>query len=168
MNETSFTVSNIKTKALPAILWGGSIAGAFDLAFAVIFYGTRGVKPIRVAQSIASGLLGPGAYQGGFRTAALGVLLHFVIALGAASVFFLASRKLTFLLKKPILWGPIFGAAIYLFMHLVVLPLAANPKLRTTSFSLPSACDFLCHIILIGPSIAFAVRHFSQNRNISQ
>jgi hypothetical protein len=45
-----------RPRALAAILWGGAIAGAFDLTYATIFYSFRGVKPIRVSQSIASGL----------------------------------------------------------------------------------------------------------------
>jgi len=62
-----------------------------------------------VSQSIASGLLGPKAYEGGVATAILGVVLHFVIAIGAATVFYLVSRKLTFLTQKPILWDRCMG-----------------------------------------------------------
>lgn len=138
------------------------MAGVIDLSYAILFYGSRGVPPIRIPQSIASGLLGPSAYQGGFRTATLGVFLHFLIACGAASIFFLAAHNYKFLLQNPIVWGPVFGAAIYLFMHFVILPFAANPKLRTTSFSSASACDFLVHILLLGPSIVLAVRRFSR------
>ncbi len=149
-------------RALAAIFWGGAIAGAFDLTYATVFYGLRGVKAIRVSQSVASGLLGPKAYEGGVATAILGVVLHFVIAIGAAAVFYLLSRKLTFLTQKPILWGPLYGAAIYFFMHFVVLPLAANPRFKTTALSIPAVCDFAIHMILIGPSIALAARRFSR------
>ncbi len=153
--------SNRWRGARPAILWGGTIAGAFDLTYAMFFYGSRGVKPIRVAQSIASGLLGPTAYDGGSATAILGVMLHFIIAIGAACVFYLVSRKLIFLTRKPILWGPLYGAAIYFFMHFVVLPLAANPKFRTTTLSTATVSDFAIHMILVGPSIVLAARRFS-------
>ena len=152
-----------RPRALAAILWGGAIAGAFDLTYATIFYSFRGVKPIRVLQSIASGLLGPKAYEGGVATAILGVVLHFVIAIGAATVFYLLSSKLTFLTRKPILWGPVYGAAIYFFMHLVVLPLAASPRFRTTTVSVATVSDFAVHMLLIGPSIALAARRFSPN-----
>jgi len=138
------------------------MAGLLDLTYATTLNALRGVPPIRVLQSIASGLLGPGAYQGGLRTAVWGVVLHFVIALGAASVFFLASRELSFLLEKPFLWGPVFGAGIYAFMHTVVLPLAANPRLHHTAFSFPTVSDFLVHVVLLGPVIVFAVRRFSR------
>ena len=60
----------------------------------------------------------------------LGVVLHFVIALGAATVYYLASRKLTFLVSSAVLCGLIYGALVYLFMHLIVLPLSAAPKGR--------------------------------------
>jgi len=162
VNATSATHSVQRPRALAAILWGGVIAGAFDLTYATVFYSFRGVKPIRVSQSIASGLLGPKAYEGGVATAILGVVLHFVIAIGAATVFYLLSRKLTFLTQKPILWGPLYGAAIYFFMHFVVLPLAANPRFRTTTISIATISDFAVHVILIGPSIALAARRFSR------
>lgn len=148
--------------ALAAILGGGAVAGAIDLTYAIVFYSLRGAKPIRIPQTIASGLLGPKAYDGGFPTAILGVILHFVIAFGAAAVFYLLSRKLVFLTQNPIVWGPLFGAAIYFFMHLVVLPLAANPRIRTTTFSTPAICDFVVHVMLIGPAIVLAIRRFSR------
>ena len=164
MNATSANHSVVqKSRVLAAILWGGAIAGAFDLTYAMAFYGLRGVKPMRVSQSIASGLLGPKAYEGGFTTATLGVVLHFVIAIGAAAVFYLLSRKLTFLTQKPVLWGPLYGAAIYFFMHFVVLPLAANPRFRTTTLSVSTVCDLAIHTILIGPSIALTARRFASN-----
>src|SRR6266852_6812485 len=98
VNATSANHSVVqKSRVLAAILWGGAIAGAFDLTYAMAFYGLRGVKPMRVSQSIASGLLGPKAYEGGFTTATLGEVLHFVLAIGAAAVFYLLSRKLAFL-----------------------------------------------------------------------
>jgi len=90
------------------------------------------------------------------------VLLHFVIAIGAAAVFYLLSRRVAFLIAKPVLWGAFYGAAIYFFMHFVVLPLAANPRFRTTTLSVPTVSDFLIHVMLIGPSIALAARRFSR------
>jgi len=89
-------------------------------------------------------------------------VLHFFIAIGAATVFYLLSRKLTFLVRQPLIWGPVFGAGIYFFMHYVVLPLAANPRFRTTTLSVATVSDFAVHMILIGPSIALAARRFSR------
>lgn len=65
-----------------ALLLGTVVVGSLDAIDAVVFFGLRsGVKPIRIFQSIASGLLGRPAFQGGYQTAALGACLHFFIAL---------------------------------------------------------------------------------------
>jgi hypothetical protein len=34
------------------ILWGGLLAGIFDLTFAFVFYGMRGATPIRILHSM--------------------------------------------------------------------------------------------------------------------
>lgn len=67
---------------------------------------------MRVVQSIASGLLGRAACSGGYRTAALGVVLHFVIALGAAAAFCIGSAKVRWLTQSPWLSGALFGVAV--------------------------------------------------------
>ena len=78
-------------------------------------------------QSIASGVLGLNSYNGGLKTAALGLGLHFIIATGWAAIFYLASRKLKFMVQQPIVSGLLYGIAVYCLMNLVVLPLSAFP-----------------------------------------
>ncbi|MEO7167842.1 MAG: hypothetical protein ABI787_09650, partial [Spartobacteria bacterium] len=63
-----------------AILIGGAIAGILDITYAIGFSAWRGVAPLRLLQSVASGLLGAPAFEGGLPTAALGLFLHFCIA----------------------------------------------------------------------------------------
>ena len=46
-----------------AILWGTLAVGTLDALDAIVFFGLRGVTPLRIFQSIASGLLGRAAYQ---------------------------------------------------------------------------------------------------------
>jgi len=94
---------NTKTKpsrALPAIVTGGLLAGACDIIFAFLFYGNRtpSVPPMRVLQSVASGVFGAGAFTGGAKMAAAGFIFHFLIATIFAAIFYLASRQLTFLI----------------------------------------------------------------------
>jgi hypothetical protein len=67
---------------------GGVIAGVLDLTAAFATWGLKGVNPIIIAQSVASGLLGKDAFHGGLATAALGVVLHFFIACSAAAIFY--------------------------------------------------------------------------------
>ena len=108
-----------------AILFGTLTVGVLDILDAFIFFGLRGVAPIRILQSIASGLLGREAYSGGLTTAALGTLLHFFIAFVVVVTYYLASRRLPFLTRRPWLFGPLYGLLVYAVMNLVVLPLSA-------------------------------------------
>src|SRR5882757_7546194 len=87
------------------LVWGGLIAGTMDITAALVVYGHYGLTPIRLLQGIAAGLLGPRAFEGGLPTALLGLLCHFFIAFGAATVFFLASRSLSFLVQHAVLSG---------------------------------------------------------------
>ncbi len=108
-----------------ALLFGTLTVGVLDILDALIFFGLRGVAPVRILQSIASGLLGREAYQGGLPTAALGMLLHFFIAFVVVAVYYLAGRRLSFLASRPWLFGPLYGLLVYAVMNLVVLPLSA-------------------------------------------
>src|SRR5262249_16718586 len=111
------------------ILWGGLIAGTMDISAAILTYKIRNnVPPIRILQSVASGLLGKDAFAGGVRTAALGLFLHFVIAFGAATVFYLVSRRIPWLIQNAVLAGVLYGIAVQQFMQQVVLPLSAFHK----------------------------------------
>jgi hypothetical protein len=141
-------------KAVPAILWGGLSAGVLDLSAAFLHWG----KPIRITQGIASGLIGPqAAFQGGWGTVALGTALHFLIALSAAAVFYAASRKLTFLTRRAVLWGFLYGIAVYMFMSWIVLPLSAFPK-SNAPFSMSGlVISLLTHMFCVGLPIALAV-----------
>jgi hypothetical protein len=146
------------SRPLPAIFVGGLIVGVLDLTYAIVVYSPK--RPIVIGQTIASGILGANSYSGGARTATLGVVLHFVIALSAATVYYLASRKLTFLITRAIIAGLIYGALVYLFMHIVVLPLSAVPKGRMPLIYQIS--EFVEHLFFVGLPIALSVRHYSR------
>lgn len=142
------------------ILLAGLVAGVLDLTAAVVTTILRGREPRRMLQSIASGLLGLDSYNRGLKTAALGVVLHFIIATGAAAVFYAASRKLTFLVRQPIISGLIYGIAVYFFMNLVVLPLSAFP--HKVTFPLSSLIiGLVVHMLCVGLPIALVVRRYS-------
>lgn len=143
---------------VPAIFVGGLIVGVLDLIYAIVVYSPH--KPILVPQAIASGLLGRKSFTGGVETAALGVALHFLIALGAATVYYLASRKLSFMINRAVLFGLVYGALVYSFMHVVVLPLsAASDGHMAFIYKL---CEFIEHWFCVGLPIALSVRHYSR------
>lgn len=149
---------SVSPRPSAAILVGGLIAGVTDLLYAIVVYSPH--KPILVPQTIASGILGVKSFSGGAQTAALGVLLHFVIALGAATVYYIASRKLEMLIDRAVLLGLLYGALVYLFMHLIVVPLSAVPKGHTPLIY--QATEFVEHWFCVGLPIALSVRHYSR------
>ena len=144
--------------AVPAIVVGGVIVAVVDLLYAIVVYSPR--QPLFILQTIASGLLGPRAYSEGAYSCVLGVLLHFSIALTAATVFFLASRYLRFLITHVVASGLAYGAVVFAVMHMVVLPLSAVPKhgIRPAYMAL----ELVEHLFFVGLPIAFSVRHYSR------
>ena len=148
------------SNAFQAIFWGGLAAGVLDITQAFIGFGIgNGVKPVMILRHIASGLLGAKAYQGGSGTAALGLLLHFVIAFGAATVYYIASRWISFMTTHAVISGLLFGEAVFLFMHFVVVPLSAAPQSRFTLATLITGP--IGHTVLVGLPIALAMRRFA-------
>ncbi|HUX66958.1 MAG TPA: hypothetical protein VMV31_05685 [Terriglobales bacterium] len=94
---------------------------------------------------------------------ALGVLMHFAIAFAWTAVFFLLSRRLPFLLARPRLAGPLFGAVVYLFMTFVAVPLSRVPRL-TAAISLANRINAVLALLLcIGLPIALLTRRWLPN-----
>lgn len=155
------------TKPSPAraILTGGLIAGTLDIAYACVFsYLRSGRTPAVVLQSVASGALGRNAYQGGLRVAALGLGFHFLIALIAAAVFFLASRVIRFMVTHAVTSGILYGAGVYFVMNCVVLRVSAIHA-TTWPWAYPKSVlisGLLIHMLGIGLPIALAVRRYSK------
>jgi hypothetical protein len=112
-----------RARPFETIALGGLAAGTLDLLDALVMTSLNGGAPVRVLQSIASGVLGRSAYEGGVAVAALGLALHFVIAFGAATTYFLATRRLPLLLRHAVPAGLLFGLAVWGFMYFGVLPL---------------------------------------------
>lgn len=161
MSAVSEAVAPPTSRGLQTIFVAGFIAGVLDLTAACVYSWLRaGVSPVRVFHSVASGLLGATAFTGGAMTAALGIVLHFFIATSWATVYYLASRKLSFLVNQPIPAGLIYGVVVYLFMNFVVLPLSAVAR-RPVPIS---ARIIGCLIIMfcIGLPIALIVRKFAR------
>ncbi len=145
-----------RQKLLLPILVGGFAAGAFDLIAAFITFGWG------VPRAIASGLLGSKAFQGGVATWILGVFLQFLIAVSAAAVYCLVSRKLRFLRDHFLVCGLFYGVAIYLVMNLIVLPLSAVP-FKVGPFTVAAMRQgLLVHMLIIGLPISFSLRRFSK------
>jgi hypothetical protein len=140
--------------AVRTIVAAGLTAGSLDAVAASTFYSGT---PARIFRYVASGLLGPTAREGGAGTALFGLLLHFVVALSVAAVFYTASRRLGWLSRHPGWAGPAYGVIVYFVMRLVVLPLSA---VTLGPLTWPAVLKGVAiHCCCIGLPIALVVRH---------
>jgi len=145
--------------ALRAILTAGVIVGVLDISSAFVIWWQRGVMVQRGLQGIAAGLLGAKSYEGAMATAGLGLALHFCVAFVVVSIFYLASRKIPFLTKQPLISGVFYGIGVYVVMYWFVLPTAFSTFRHRLSNEL---IEVAIHVCLIGLSTAFIVRRYSQ------
>jgi hypothetical protein len=114
------------SRIVRAGLLTGVTDGLFSSVLSVAFYHST---VTRLFQGVASTLLGPAAFDGGLKTAALGVLMHFGVALGWSAVFLVLLDRSSWVrglirspqgaLKVAVLYGPF----IWLVMSLAVIPL---------------------------------------------
>jgi len=149
-----------KPTALPVILRAGVLCGVMDITAAFVTWYRKGVMPTRILQGIASGALGPSSFQGGWKTATLGLGFHFLIAFAAATLFYLASRKLPFMTRRPFLSGVLYGVAVYGFMYWIIIPLSA---IRRGPFSLSGTITaIIVHMVCVGLPISLVVKRYSR------
>ncbi len=147
-----------RASATKTILLGGLAVGLGDFTDAMLYFAWyRGLGPIRLWQSVARGLLGSDAFQGGVATAALGLLLHFVIATGVAAVYYGASRSLPVLVRRPWACGLAYGVVVFYVMNLVVLPLSRVGHVSLAP-SLGLVNGIVGHALLVGLPAALVVR----------
>jgi hypothetical protein len=140
-----------------AVLVGGGVGGLIDIVYAIAASLPKGVMPIRILQSVASGLLGRAAYQGGLATALLGAMLHFLMTLAMAALFVAAARSLPAVRQQLLVAGLCYGAAIYFAMRWVIVPLSRFPgDLRVVH-----PVELGVHAIGVGLAIALAARRFA-------
>jgi hypothetical protein len=88
--------------------------------------------------------------------------LHFLIAFSAAAVYDTASRKLAFLIQRAVLWGFLYGVAVYMFMSWIVVPLSGFPRSKAPFSLTAMSLSVLTHMFCVGLPIALAVRHSSR------
>ena len=102
------------------------MAGALDLLYASTHLASYyQVEPMQIFQSIARGVLGPAAMQGGWGSASLGIALEFTLTLIMAAVYIIPAIHLTDLRKYWWLLGPCYGIVVMVVMYTVVLPFSA-------------------------------------------
>ena len=149
-------------KGIRAIAAAGTACGVLDGISAILLFGSRGASPAQVFRSIAYGAMGRAAVNGGAKAALVGVAAHFTVAFGAAAVYYAITRLRPAINERPLVFGPLYGAAVHLFMNFVVIPMSAiGPRsIVWTTFLEVLAI----HLVVVGPSISVTVSHFARTR----
>jgi hypothetical protein len=111
------------------VIVGGLVLATLDLIFACTFWGVlRDVSPERILQSIAAGVQGRAAFEGGSSSALLGLACHYVIATMMVLAYTLAAARMRLLVEQPVRYGLLYGLLLYLLMSHVVVPLSNAPQ----------------------------------------
>jgi hypothetical protein len=116
----------------------------------------------RVFQGIAYAVLGPAAFTAGWASAALGLMLHFSVALGWSAVWMIAYERSDLLLHatitvpRAILAGAAYGIFVWLAMHFIVLPLTYAKPGPLLNFG--SILVGIAHLLVVGPPIVLIER----------
>ena len=152
-----------KPRAFESIVYGGLVVGVLDGLDALIFFGLRGTRLASIFQYIASGLLGRGAFSGGWKTTLLGVLLHFLVAFILAAIYYFLSLVFPVLIRRAVLAGLIYGPITHLVMFFVVTPLSAAPPIPFRVA--PFLNGIIGHALLVGLPIALLTRRSTRTNS---
>ena len=140
----------------------GLVTGVTDALFSSVlvafFYGS---SVTRLWQGVASVLLGAPALDGGMRTAAIGVLMHFAIAFTWSAVFLLlwqSSSWVRAVAASPsgaLALAAIYGPMIWMAMSLAIVPLFTH---RPPTINVRWWIQFVGHIPFVALPIVFTSR----------
>ena len=146
------------------VLAAAALVGVLDALYVVVVFSLamRVATPTRISQGVARALLGRSAFAGGGATAALGLAMHFGVALGWTVVWaaaYRASARLRVGVRDPraaAAIGAAYGLLVWLAMNLMILPLTLAPP---PPFGTPTSYLVLAsHLLVIGPPIVLLVR----------
>jgi len=118
--------------------------------------------PVRLWQGVARSILGKSTFDGGLATAAVGVCIHFCVALSWAMVYAIlyhnvaALRRLTRTVGGTLLAGALFGAFVQVMMSMVIVPMTLIPANRT--FGKGWFIGLAIHMLIVGQAPAWVVR----------
>lgn len=157
MSEPGSTISS----TIRAAAGAGALVGVLDsIAACLHAWGFWRLPPARVWRFVAGGALGKGAATGGSAVVAVGLLFHFVIAIGWTALFFVAARALRLPLRtvpQALGIGAAYGFLVWLAMSFVVVPLSKIGS-RPLQLNAPTVVMILIHVVVIGGSIGLLAR----------
>lgn len=143
------------------VFLSGLIAGTLDITAAIVVYALvlQKTTPIKILQSIASGIFKKDAYIGGSQMAWYGLCLHYIIAMIFALFYFTIYPYLPFLKKNALISGFLYGIFVWIVMNLIVLPIVF-PVLPAKHLDFPLLLSIVILMFCIGLPIALITRKY--------
>jgi hypothetical protein len=157
------TAPDSQPRAVDVVVGGGFAAGVLDIVNAIVFWRLySGTSATRILLSVAAGVQGKAAFAGGTSSAAFGLVLHFLIMFGMATVYWLACRRWPWMTARPIAAGVAYGLVTWVAMNYVIVPLsrASSPPFIASWF----IDGLLAHVLLVGLLFAFVARWSAARR----
>jgi len=156
-------------KNLKPIVYAALLVGALDITAACINAGVAyGFGPVRVLKGVAGGLLGRSALEGGFATAALGLAMHFTMALTVAAIFYALSRRFSLPknLSAVVTVGLLYGAAVFAVNNFATAPFMSWVRslyLHTPILFKPPMgwSQLFIHLFCVGLPIALVIHIYA-------
>ena len=164
---------NSATRVRQALLAGWLLCGVLDITAAFLqAWIAAGRTPADVLRGVASGLWGRSAIEAGTGMAAIGLVMHFTVALTATLVFYALSRRAA-ALRTTSLWlvGPLYGVVVFCAMNYGTLPALSwvrsfylhTPVRWPGSMSWPQVG---IHMVCVGLPIVWGVRRAPPARGV--
>jgi len=141
----------------------GVVDGLFSSVLNVAAYHST---VTRLFQGVASTVLGKAAFDGGMATAALGVLMHFGVALGWSAVFlWLVDRspRIRDVLRSPygvLKIAAVYGPFIWMVMSLLLIPILVH---RAPTITARWWVQLIGHVPFVALPIAALLRKTAPN-----
>lgn len=156
----------ISKKWLNTVVKTGVIAGSVDITIAFLdAWGRSAVSPSAVLRFIASGLMGQAAFTGGLWVVALGLAMHYLIALWWTLLFFWWYPFIHKWVSSWLWQAFFFGIFIWLVMHLLVMPLTRVPKLNFYGWNAVKGVVIL--MVAVAVPVAIKARRYHLRRYIA-
>jgi hypothetical protein len=160
-------------KSLKPILYAGGLVGVLDITAACINARVAyGFSPARVLKGVAGGLLGRSAIEGGLGTAALGLMMHFTMALTVVTIFYALSRRfhLPQKLSRVVAVGLLYGAAVFVVNNFATAPFMSWVRslyLHTPVLFKPPMgwTQLAIHLFCVGLPIALVMHRFASDES---
>lgn len=153
------------SRRVRTVFWIGLVAGTLDISENIVFNAFRHITPYQIFQYIASGLIDGKSFTIGGASVALGVAIHYTIAMTWTVIFYLVSRKLLILTRQAAICGIVYGGVVYVIMNFVVLPVTRVPHARAAMTVASRISGVLALLFCIGLAVALLVKKFAPPAN---